>query len=72
MEPVSGWQSRGDGYYAWHVIAVGTVRVKGRVYIPCLGEYFSFPLDLVVAEMNLQTPQPSCYQPENEGHAEGW
>ena len=37
------------------------------LHIPCLGEYFSL---FLLVQVNLQLPQPSCYQPENEAQAE--
>lgn len=40
VEPVSGWHSPVTGFM--HVIAVGTVRVRVRVYIPCLGNLSLF------------------------------
>ena len=41
--------------------------VGRHLHIPCLGEYLSL---FLLVQVDLQLPQPSCYQPENEAQAE--
>ena len=61
---MSTWHPLGDSYCAYNR---SWNRVTGRVYIPCLGEYSSL---FLLVQVNLQLPQPSCYQTENEAQAE--